>query len=46
MLAASKERLFLIRPVRGAPGLDLDTFILSGKAVEAVRLRADYTSCP
>jgi hypothetical protein len=46
LLAVSKDRLFLIRPVRSASGLDLDTFILSGKAAVAVRIIADYTSCP
>jgi hypothetical protein len=45
LLAASKDRLFLIRPVLGASNLDLDTFVVSAeKAV--VRIGADYTSCP
>jgi len=45
LLAVSKERLFLIRPARGASALDLDTFILSSKKAEALRIRADYGSC-
>jgi hypothetical protein len=45
LLAASKDRLFLIRPVRGAGSLDLDTFVLPAeKAI--VRIEAEYTSCP
>ena len=45
LLAVSKDRLFLIRPVRGAVSLDLDTFVLPAeKAI--LRIDADYTSCP
>jgi hypothetical protein len=45
LLAASASRLFLIRPVRGAPSLDLDTFVLSAEKT-ILRIEADYTSCP
>jgi hypothetical protein len=45
LLAVSKDRLFLIRPVRGAADLDLDTFILPAEKA-GIRIRADYSSCP
>ncbi len=45
LLATSKEQLFLIRPVHDAAGLDLDTFAISRKKAEALRIRADYGSC-
>lgn len=45
LLAASKDRLFLIRPIRGAADADLDTFALPLNKV-IFRIRADYTSCP
>ena len=40
-----KERLFLIRPVKGAPGLDLHTFVLPWSDVAALRITENYTSC-
>jgi hypothetical protein len=45
LLAASKERLFLLRPVRGAGSLNLDTFVLPAEKT-IMRILADYTSCP
>ena len=45
LLAASKDRLFLIRPVSGAASLDLDTFVLPADKT-ILRIKADYTSCP
>lgn len=45
LLAASKDRLFLIRPVRGAGSLDLDTFVLPAEKT-VLRIEANYTSCP
>jgi CHAT domain-containing protein len=45
LLASSKDRLFLIRPVHGAGGLDLDTFVLPTEKI-ILRIEADYTSCP
>jgi hypothetical protein len=45
LLAATKHRLFLIRSIRGAADVDLDTFVLPADKV-VIRIRADYTSCP
>ena len=43
LLAASKDRLFLIRPVREAGSIDLDTFVLPAEKT-ILRIEADYTS--
>jgi hypothetical protein len=46
LLFASKERLFLIRPVQTASDLPLDTFVIAGKKIDAMRLRNNYPNCP
>lgn len=46
LVLATPDRLFLIRPVAGASGLDLDTFVIPRAHVTLLRLRADYSSCP
>jgi hypothetical protein len=45
LLFASKERLFLVRPVRGAPSLPLGTFVISSNKIDAIRLQDEYSSC-
>ena len=45
LFAVSNDHLFLIRPVQGAVGLALETFIIANNKIEAMRVRADYTSC-
>lgn len=42
----SGGRLFLIRPIRGAAGADLDSFVVPLDRLEAFRIRGEYTSCP
>jgi hypothetical protein len=45
LLLFNDERLFLIRPVKGAPGVDLHTFVLPWSDVAALRITDQYTSC-
>lgn len=46
LVLATKDRLFLIRPVAGAGDGRLDTFIVPRDGIKALRLKADYSSCP
>ncbi|MBP0447524.1 hypothetical protein J8J14_22445 [Roseomonas sp. SSH11] len=46
LLLVSGGRLFVIRPIRGAAGVELDSFIIPLDRVEVFRIQADYTSCP
>lgn len=45
LLAVSKERLFVIRPVRDAPQLDLHTIVVASAKVQAMLVHADDRSC-
>jgi hypothetical protein len=45
LLAATKDRLFLVRPSRNAPGADIDTYVISAEQVLAMRITGNYTSC-
>ncbi len=45
LLAVSKERLFLIRPVRDAPQLDLHTIVVTSAKAHAMLVHADDHSC-
>ena len=45
LLAASKDNLFLIRPVSGAGELDLHTFVVATRQVTLLRIRQDSASC-
>ena len=45
LLLYHKDRLFLIRPVKSHP-LDLDSFVLPWKQIEALRITSTYESCP
>jgi hypothetical protein len=45
LLLFNDERLFLIRPIRNAPGVDLHTFVLPWTDVAALRITGEYTSC-
>jgi hypothetical protein len=45
LVAATKDRLFLIRPSRDAPGADVDTYVLSAEQVLAMRITGNYVSC-
>ncbi len=46
LLLVSGGRLFLIRPIRSAPGATLDSFIVRVDQVEALRISGEYRSCP
>ncbi len=46
LLAATKDRLFLIRPSRDAPGADIDTYVVPAEQVLAMRITGNYVSCP
>ena len=46
LVLATADPLFLIRPIRGAANAPLDTFVIPRDGVKALRLKADYTSCP
>jgi hypothetical protein len=46
LVLVSGGRLFLIRPIRDAPGADLDAFVLATEQVAALRITGDYRSCP
>jgi phosphoglycerol transferase MdoB-like AlkP superfamily enzyme len=46
LLAGSKDNLFLIRPIRGAPNADLDTFVVPVSKMVVSRIRSDAGSCP
>lgn len=46
LVLVSGGRLFLIRPIRGAAGTDLDSFIIPADQVEALRISSEYGSCP
>lgn len=41
----SNDRLFVIRPIRGASASQLDTFVVPSDQIAALRIRADYASC-
>jgi len=45
LLLFNKERLFLIRPINGAPGADLHTFVLPWSDVAALQITDQYSSC-
>jgi hypothetical protein len=45
LVLASKERLFLIWPVKGAPDLELHTFVVPWSDIKALRITDQYTSC-
>lgn len=45
LVLATPERLFLIRPIRSAPGAELATFMVPSGEVSALRITGDYTSC-
>jgi hypothetical protein len=46
LVLATSDRLFLIRPVAGASGTDLDTFVVPRDDLKSIRIKADYASCP
>ena len=45
LVAATKDRLFLIRPSSDAPGADIDTYVISAEQVLAMRIMGNYASC-
>ena len=45
LVAATKDRVFLIRPSRDAPGADVDTYVISAEQVLAMRITGNYVSC-
>jgi hypothetical protein len=45
MLLHNQNRLFLLRPFKGAPAADLPLLVLPWDEVEAIRVLPNYTSC-
>jgi hypothetical protein len=45
LVLASKERLFLVRPVKGAPDLELHTVVLPWSDIKGLRITDQYISC-
>ena len=45
LVAAAKDRLFVIRPSREAQGADIDTYVISAELVLAMRITGNYASC-
>jgi hypothetical protein len=45
LVLASKDRLFLIRPVKGAADLELHTVVVPWSDIKALRITDQYTSC-
>jgi hypothetical protein len=41
LVLATSDRLFLIRPVAGANGTELDTFVVPGDDLKSIRITAD-----
>ena len=46
LILFNKERLFLIRPRRDAPALELHTHVIPWKEVTSLTITDSYTSCP
>ena len=44
-MLASKERLSLVWPVKGAPDLELHTIILPWSDIKGLRITDQYISC-
>jgi hypothetical protein len=45
LLAATKDRFFLIRPSLVAPGADINTYIISSDQVLATQITGNFASC-
>jgi hypothetical protein len=45
LVAATKDRVFLIRPSGDAPGADLDTYVIPAEQVLVMRITGNYASC-
>jgi hypothetical protein len=45
LVAATKDRLVLIRPSRDAPGADVDTYVVPVEQLLALRITGNYVSC-
>jgi hypothetical protein len=45
LLLFNQERLFLIRPIKDAPAVDLHAFVLPWSDVAALRITDRYASC-
>ncbi len=45
LVASGRERIFLVRPVRDAPGLTLQTTVVSVKEADAFVITGEYSSC-
>lgn len=45
LILFNNDRLFAIRPIRGASAVQLETFVVPADQIAALRIRADYTSC-
>ena len=46
LLLQNNDRLFLLRPFKGAPAADLAELVVASDAVRALRILPDNTSCP
>src|SRR5262249_33658698 len=45
LLLHNQNRLFLLRPLKGAPAADLPLLILPWDQIEQIRVLPDHTSC-
>jgi len=45
LLLHNQNRLFLLRPLKGAPAADLPVLISPWDQIEMIRVLPDYTSC-
>jgi hypothetical protein len=45
LVASSRDRLFIIRPVKDAPTASLSTIVVSAKSAETFVITAQYSSC-
>ncbi|MCK1523386.1 MULTISPECIES: hypothetical protein [unclassified Bradyrhizobium] len=45
LVASGKERMFIIRPIKGAPTASLPTIVVSAKSAEVFVITAEYSSC-
>lgn len=45
LVASGRERLFIIRPIKGAPTASLPTIVVSAKSAEIFVITAEYSSC-
>jgi hypothetical protein len=45
LVASTRDKLFIVRPVKDAPTTSLSTIVISAKSAEMFVIKADYSSC-